>query len=315
MRKKKSKKVTKKRSQKTYRSLLFPRLTIMSLLGLLLFGIFFQRSPTIKLQSNIQTLPKTLTLRREATPTQTVLPEKKPHALIAKALADDSKPQEYCINVPILFYHHVQPIAEAMVLGHAQFTVDSEIFRTQMEYLKANTYTAVSLDSIVDAIINRRSLPSKPIALTFDDGFADMYQYAYPLLKQYGFIGNFAIPTGLLGATDYMTWDQVTEIARDQNMRVYNHSFMHAGLKYISKDDVSDEIAIAQKDIQEKLGLRSNIFVYPFGEYNQQVLEELRSHGYIAAASTLPGILQCESELMFLRRIRIGNVPLSFYGL
>ncbi len=258
------------------------------------------------------TLRNSLAVLTTQASTPTISPEKK-SLFVPKAEAADQK-SEFCLFVPVLFYHHVEPLSEAQLSGHAQFTVDSAVFESQMKYLKENGYMTVSIDTVVDAIHNKKSLSQKAVALTFDDGYADMYDYAYPVLKKFGFIGNFAIPTGLIGQDGYMNWEQLTEIARDPNMHIYNHTVSHADLLHNSSY-TENEIAGAQSDIQTRLGLRSNIFFYPYGSFNDRVISALRNKGYIAAFSTLPGTLHCESSLMQLSRTRIGNAPLSLYGL
>lgn len=304
------KKTTKVPSRKTKRKSLTP-LFLFSLLLISTISIFIQR-PAIRFQNRAPQLPKQLAMRIPTpTPTKSTATSS---PLIKKAQAETSESNDYCTNVPVLFYHHVEPIIEAQQAGHAQFTVDSDIFDKQMRYLKENGYMTVPVETIVDGISNKKILPPKTVALTFDDGYADMYTYAYPILKKYGFVGNFAIPTGLLESPGYLNWLQLTEIARDPAMKIYNHTSSHAD---IGKNllQAEHEISAAQADIQNRLGLRSNIFFYPYGTFNNTVISVLRSKGYIAAFSTLPGTLQCESSLMFLRRIRIGNAPLSFYGL
>lgn len=301
------------RKSKIELSSLLTRFFVISLIILVLIGIITQKPVNLQLANNAPPLPKQLSLNITITP----MPKKNfvsSHALVARAQAAANESSDYCISIPILFYHHVEPIAEAQRLGHAQFTVDSELFDKQMGYLKEKGYMTVPVDTIVEGITNKKMFHPKTVALTFDDGYADMYTSAYPILKKYGFVGNFAIPTGLLEKPGYMSWEQISEIARDPAMRIYNHTYSHSDL--IKKSSQTElEISSAQNDIQNRLGLRSNIFFYPYGTFNQAIITSLRSKGYVAALSTLPGTLQCESSLMYLSRTRIGNAPLSYYGL
>lgn len=310
---KKTTKVIKRRPKKSLLSRFLPSITIFSLLVLALIGIVSQKPIVVQLPNSEPSLPKQLSLRITVVPSPTNSVTKS-HALVARAQAAASEGNDYCLNVSVLFYHHVEPLRDAQKAGHAQFTVDNGIFDQQMSYLKEHGYMTVPVDTIVDGITNKKMLHPKTVALTFDDGYADMYTYVYPILKKYGFVGNFAISTGLLENSGYMNWAQVTEIARDPAMRIYNHTSSHVDLiNHPSQTEL--EISTAQNDIQNRLGLRSNIFFYPYGTFNQTVISALRSKGYIAAFSTLPGTLQCESSLMYLSRTRIGNAPLSFYGL
>jgi peptidoglycan/xylan/chitin deacetylase (PgdA/CDA1 family) len=220
---------------------------------------------------------------------------------------------DYCINLPILFYHHIEPIADAQKQGHAQFTVDARIFSQQLEYLQEHGYHTVDLEIVVDAIRNHTTLPDKSLVLTFDDGYVDAYTYALPLLKQHNMTGSFMIPTGLMNNPDYMNWDQLKELAT--SMSVYSHTWSHANLPSDNHEKQEFEISHAQQELRDNLGKNTNIFTYPYGSFNNEVISLLQQHGYVAGLSTLPGTEQCESYLMTLHRTRIGNAPLFSYGL
>ena len=290
----------------------FSSLLHLLLIFSIIVALFVFKPHVLPSVTHTPQLQHSLALLASPTLTPSKNPEKK-SLFVPRAEAAEQN-NDYCVNLPVLFYHHVEPLSEAQESGHAQFTVDNLVFESQMNYLKENDYMTVSVDTIIDAILNKKPLSKKIVALTFDDGYSDMYGYAYPVLKKFGFFGNFAIPTGLIGQEGYMNWDQLTEIARDPGMHIYNHTVSHADLLH-NPSHIEGEIAGAQSDIQTRLGLRSNIFFYPYGSFNDHVIASLRARGYIAAFSTLPGTLQCESSLMQLSRTRIGNAPLSLYGL
>lgn len=222
---------------------------------------------------------------------------------------------DYCLNVPVLLYHHVQPLSEAKQLGHAQLTVDSGYFDSQMAYLAANGYHSLSADDLSDALINHHGLPAKPVLVTLDDGYDDNFNYAFQILKKYNIAGNFMIPTGLLENKGYMTWNQLKEIAGNSLMHVYNHTWSHSSLAGDAKDKIEYEITTANGQLESNLGKRVRIFTYPYGSYSPVVIGVLREHGFTAAFSTINGTMQCQSFIFELRRTHIGNAPLSAYGL
>src|SRR5207302_986233 len=88
-------------------------------------------------------------------------------------------PNNFCVRVPVVYYHHIQPLSIASRLGHAPLTVDSDIFDNQMAYLAQSGYHALSADDLVHALLNHQQIPGKNIVLTFDDGYDDMFSYAY----------------------------------------------------------------------------------------------------------------------------------------
>ncbi len=221
----------------------------------------------------------------------------------------------YCLTVPILMYHHVQPLSEATKLGHAQLTVDRDIFEKQLQYLIDQTYTPITLDSLVKALREHTSVPDRSIVLTFDDGYIDMYTYVWPLLKKYNVIGNFMIPTGLLENKDYMTWKNVIEMSHDPHVSLYNHTWSHNALGQSDKERIDFELTMSTQDFVQHIGYMSTVFAYPYGSYSDQAIKELLSHGFTAAVTTEAGRVQCDSYLMKLKRDHVGNAPLSTYGL
>lgn len=255
-----------------------------------------------------------LNLAQIRKPVPTVTPTVKPQVIIPAVQANEKKVNDFCLNVPVLFYHHVEPLAIAQQSGHAQLTVDSDYFDKQMAYLNASGYRSLSADELVDALINHRGLPAKSIVVTFDDGYDDNYNYAFQILKKYNIAGNFMIPTGLVENKGYMTWGQLKEMAGNPLMHIYNHTWSHASLGGASKDKIEYEITTANKQLEDNLGKRVTIFTYPYGSYNQLVIDVLKERGFTAAFSTINGTMQCQSYIFALRRTNIGNAPLSSYG-
>lgn len=221
----------------------------------------------------------------------------------------------YCLKVPVIFYHHVEPLAQAKTEGHAQLTVDSGIFDTQMAYLSSHGYTTVSAEQLANALISKSGLPGKSIVVTADDGYSDFYTYAFPVLQKYHMVVSLAIPTGLLGNNGYMNWDQLKQMVGTGKIFVYNHTWSHYNLAVAAKDKAQYEISTAKSQLQSYLGKVSNVFFYPYGGVGNIALSVLGTNGYNVGFTTLPGSTQCDSFLMSLHRTRIGNSPLSTYGL
>ena len=87
------------------------------------------------------------------------------------------------IPITILNYHKVDNMNIAL-------SVLPEDFDRQMAYLKENGYNTINTDQLYDYMVNGAELPENPIMITFDDGYEDNYQNAYPILKKYGFTGT-----------------------------------------------------------------------------------------------------------------------------
>jgi len=113
-------------------------------------------------------------------------------------------------------YHHISDIPP-LAYSQVDLTVTSHDFAAQLAYLTGHGYHAVTLVDLFNRLYYGRALPPRPVVLTFDDGYADNYSDAFPLLRRYHMVGEFNIVTGLVGTTlgvnTYVTWPQVEAMA------------------------------------------------------------------------------------------------------
>lgn len=252
------------------------------------------------------------------------IPQQLENVLDFKVIAAEASEEElkqepvfagFCQRVPILMYHHIEPMDAAAAAGHAQFTVSPAVFEAQMQYLSASGYTTLFADELVDALSFVQQLPQKSIVLTFDDGYADFYQWGYPLISKYNLKGNLLISTGLLENPGYLTWGQLKEMVSLGRVSVVNHTWSHYNLASADLAKMEFELDTAQNQFEEYLGSKASVFGYPYGGVNQSVVDFLTSRGFAGALSTIDGITQCDSFLMSLHRTRVGNFPLANYGI
>lgn len=228
-------------------------------------------------------------------------------------------PQAYsgfCLHVPVLTYHHIQPQATAVQLKQTSLNVDSGMFDQQMEYLVSHGYTAISAFDLVEALRNHTGLPEKSVVITMDDGYADNDIYALPILKKYNLKANLMLATGLVGSNpDMLTWSQVQDMKGSGLYFLTNHTWSHYAVTNGPQSKIESEIDTGAGQIKQYTGQDVNIFTYPYGSFNSNAIQTLQKKGYVGGFSTIPGQYQCDSFIMTLHRTRIGNSPLSNYGL
>lgn len=222
----------------------------------------------------------------------------------------------YCLWVPVLTYHHIQPEAVAKQLGQTSLTVDNGIFDQQMAYLMARGYTPIWANELINALISHSGLPGKPVVVSMDDGYADNYIYALPVLEKYHIKANLMLASGLVDSNpDMLTWDMVNAMKSSGLYYFTNHTWSHWPISQGPQSKIDLEIDTAQSEIQQHTGQTVNVFTYPYGSFNNNAITTLQSKGYIGAFSTIPGAYQCDSFIMTLHRYRVGNASLSYYGL
>lgn len=227
----------------------------------------------------------------------------------------------YCLNVPVLMYHHTAPWEIAKTRGFTSLDVDNGMFDQQMSYLASHGYTSIFAEDLVNALKNHTSLPQKSIVISLDDGYDDVYAYAFPVAKKYHIKLTLFIPTGLLGnvspTNSYYTWAQVKEMLGSGLVSVGNHTWSHfpMGTKGTDKDEY--EVSTAQKELQQYLGKSPITFAYPYGTNAglARLYPILEQNGILGAFSTWGGTVQCDSFMFSLHRTRVGNAPFPGFGI
>lgn len=221
----------------------------------------------------------------------------------------------FCLRVPVLMYHHIQPQKIAIQKKQTGLTVDSEIFSKQLAYLSSKGYQTLNAKTLIDALINHQPLPPKSVVITIDDGYSDAYTYAYPIAQKYRTTLNLMIPTGLLNNPEYLSWDQLKSMTGSGLVFAHNHTWSHAYLPKLNDKDVDFEIKTATQQLLDQTGQNSHIMAYPYGANSPSVISYLQHHDFQAAFTTLPGTVSCSSNIFRLPRVRVGNGDISRYGI
>ena len=230
------------------------------------------------------------------------------------------------LAVPILAYHHVRR-EWPQDYQERTMTVTTAAFAQQLAYLRDSGYQTVTLRELANALFYGLPLPEKPVVLTFDDGYENAFSEAFPLLQQYGFIGTFALPTGLIGGQGYLTWGQAKAMS-EAGMEFVSHSVNHIDLGGVPAEEARAEVRDSRAALETSLGQPMQVLVYPYGEPfahgspEQQlaVVELLRQEGYaVAVTNPLPGewpnITQKGDLPYELRRVVVsGGLPLNRFA-
>ncbi len=218
-------------------------------------------------------------------------------------------------------YHHVNSAPPPSEF-EARLTVTDADFSRQLAYLRCAGYSSVTLAQLFDGIYNGAPLPSKPVVLTFDDGYADAYTNAFPLLRGQGFGATFSIVTGFVGQSGYVTWEQVQEMSRS-TMEIASHSVNHVSLDKAPDEIVRAELADSKRILEEKLARPVEFFTYPAGEpfyrgtpeRQRQVVEMVREAGYRGALAVKNSLTQDPAAPYSFSRLRVtGGVDLRKFA-
>lgn len=185
-------------------------------------------------------------------------------------------------NAAILLYHHVSSSTPAST------SISPETFKSHMEYLDAH-HTVVSLQDVVSAIQHNTTLPENAVAITFDDGYANILDNAHPILADLGFPYTVFINPDEIGVgPKQLTWEQVIAMHND-GVVFANHTLDHLhmlnGEQAMGErawlEKVWQNVESAEKKIEDKLDISLKYLAYPFGEYNTALANKLKAEGYI----------------------------------
>lgn len=212
-------------------------------------------------------------------------------------------------GIPVLMYHSIK------FLPGNSLGVPPEQFAEEMDYLYTHGYRTISLDDLNNLLRDPYStaMPPQPIVLTFDDGYADNYQTAWPIMQRYGFVGTFFVVTSSVGS-GMMTWDDLKDLVRHGNS-IGSHSVHHYDLTTISPVLLQKELVESKAAIDKELGTSVFAFCYPSGRYNEETQKMLIRTGYTLAFTTEHGKVTSSANPLALKRVRIpGGLSLQGFA-
>ncbi len=209
---------------------------------------------------------------------------------------------------PILGYHRVVPAIEGPDPYHLSTTVSA--FGAQMRYLKENGYKVVDLREAVH-LASMRMSTLKHVAITFDDGYRDVFVHAVPILQKYHFGATVFVVSDAIGGVN--RWDSESGRAREapivgiqelrealrNGMTVGSHSCTHRPLAKIPLKEAEREIAESKAALEQAAGVEVRAFCYPYGSSNSAVRSMAAESGYSMAC----GVEERDHTLFNLSRI------------
>lgn len=218
-------------------------------------------------------------------------------------------------GVPVLMYHHVGSLPKNPDPIRKDLTVSSSDFDSEMDFLQSAGYRSITAGQLQQNFEGKLDLPAKPILITFDDGYADVFENAVPILLKHGLVGSFGIITQFAGNPDYASWQQIAD-AREKGMEIVSHSQHHIDFtdpRY-SRSQKLAELQNSRQDLKEHLGIDTDIFIYPFGHFDQTAEDLAEEAGYKIAFTTKYGLVSSDTDNLKEPRVRVhGRETLKIF--
>ena len=204
---------------------------------------------------------------------------------------------EFGMRCPALLYHHIGPAPAGMP---ASLTTAPDRFERQMTRLQRLGFTAITADRWLAWLEHATPLPERPFVLTFDDGFADLAQHAFPVLERLGFGATVFVVTDCIGGTN--DWDAspgttpvrlldrvAMEHWRDRGITFASHSRTHGLMDVLEAPAASEEAIASRRALEAVTGRSVRVFAYPYGAFTPRTVAAVE-RTYSLAFTCIDGV-------------------------
>lgn len=215
----------------------------------------------------------------------------------------------------ILLYHC---IGSPDFYDHLGLKVSLQDFSMQMRFLHTEGYRVFPLRELIHKVKEGQPIPSKSVAITFDDGYSQNIAEVLAILDRYNFTATFFITVGYIyrqadySGKDYwrgwnfLSFQELKNFLNTKNT-IGTHSYSHRSLTTLSSQEAEQEVVKSKKDLEGALNIKIDMFSYPHGKFNKKITQILEKNGYFAACSSISGKNNSYTDLFALRRVEINS--------
>ena len=206
--------------------------------------------------------------------------------------------------VPILEYHVLgAPAADA---PYPELYVSRPDFRRQMDWLDRHGYQAVTLEQVEDAWYHGATLPTRPVVVSFDDGYRPQFTYALPELRKHGWPGVLN-----LKAEGSDLYQSNVRAMLDAGWELAAHTIDHSDLTTLDATALKRETAGARRILRREYGVPVKDFCYPAGRFDPTVIAAVEAAGYVTATTEIPGEASREAPYELARFEILGSTGVA----
>lgn len=215
-------------------------------------------------------------------------------------------------GIPVLVYHSIDDSGSLL-------SVAPDIFLAQMQYLRDHGYRSMTLGALCRLLREGRPLPSKTVVISFDDGFRNNYEVAFPVLMKLGFTATLFPVTGCISGSmnwdktpdvpnlQLLRWEEIREMA-DKGLEIGAHSLTHRNLCKVSGGAARSEIVDSRSEIESKILRQVGVFAFPYGVSSDAVEEIVREAGFLGAVTMGFGKVKGGDDPLRLKRLNVTGI-------
>jgi peptidoglycan/xylan/chitin deacetylase (PgdA/CDA1 family) len=202
------------------------------------------------------------------------------------------------LSVPIMMYHHIRDYNVATDSIGTNLSVSPAKFVQQLDLIKSLGYQTVTFSTLTNST-------TKPIILTFDDGYQNFYDNAFPEMKKRGMVGIIYLIVNDIGKNEYLNEQEIDEI-KNAGFEIGSHTLSHPDLTKISTAAGQTEIVESKTKLESKFNIKIISFCYPSGKYNEEIINLVQGAGYEFAVTTKSELSKFNNP-MELSRYRLNK--------
>ena len=178
-------------------------------------------------------------------------------------------------------------------------------FKKQLDAIEKENINFINPNNFAQSLTENKL--DRKILLTIDDGFLSFYNNAWPLLKEKKIPFILFVNTREVGSFNYMSWDQIREIDKEDFVEIGNHSHSHEYLVDKNKSVIKSDITKSIDIFKEELGYNSKFFSYPFGEYSLEFINIVKSLNFKYAFGQHSGVIDETKDFFEMPRFPINE--------
>ena len=195
---------------------------------------------------------------------------------------------------------------------HSSTNTSIKELKKEFEYFRQHKYKVVPLQKIIDKVYKKEKIPDNWVALTIDDSYKSFYENGLAVFKEYNypFNLNVYVEATQKNYNDFMSWEEIKEASKYGEIGL--HSYAHPHLTKISLEQVDQDTKKAYEIFEKNLGYAPKTYVYPYGEYNEEIKNRLKKFNFRTILNQSIGTVTKDSDPQDIYRLAlVGDVNIK----
>ena len=178
--------------------------------------------------------------------------------------------KSFVLHVPVLMYHRIVPVAEVSGSNRG-LVVPPTTFDKQMTALANAGWKTITAATLAHDLASRIRPPAKSFVITFDDGWADGFKYAFPILRKHGFVASYYVISERIDQPGFLSSAELQALVASGN-EIGDHTVSHKSLPSQAPSDLKTQVDQAASRIAQVTGQWPVSLAYPYGRKSTKVL-------------------------------------------